>query len=100
MTREQPGPLSLVRSTRDLLALAILTRGDAHGAEVHQQLAFLTGDRDAPLTAVYQTLHRLERRGLALGIGVRPGAAPNSRSFCVTEAGRALLRRYASALKT
>ena len=100
------GNLKLIQGTVDLLILKALTGGPEHGygvsAKIRQRSAGDLGIDDA---ALYQALHRLERRGL---IASEWGLSDNNRRakyYEITAAGRRCLaeetsrwRRYSRAV--
>ncbi|HEV8363734.1 MAG TPA: helix-turn-helix transcriptional regulator, partial [Gemmatimonadaceae bacterium] len=58
-------PLDLLKGTLDLLVLRTLAWGPAHGYAVSRWIAERTRDvLTVEEAALYQALHRLERRGL------------------------------------
>lgn len=99
-------PAKLIQGTVDLLILRALTRGPEHGYGVsvwiHERSGGQLGLDDA---ALYQALHRLERRGL---VASDWGVSDNNRRakyYEITRKGRrhlaeesSMWRRYASAV--
>ena len=99
-------PLPLVQGTLDLLVLRTLASGAMHGygvaTAVHQRTG---GDLAVEDAALYQALHRLERKGL---IESEWGLSENNRRakyYQLTPAGRTQLsaeatewRQYAEAI--
>ena len=99
-------PAKLVQGTVDLLILQALTRGPEHGYGVsvwiHERSGGQLGLDDA---ALYQALHRLERRGL---VASDWGVSDNNRRakyYEITRKGRrhlveesSMWQRYASAV--
>jgi transcriptional regulator len=103
MTRE---PLGLVQGTVDVLILRTLTRASMHGYAISQWIRERSGGALAVEdAALYQALHRLERKGW---LEAEWGISDSNRrvkSYQLTPAGRkqlksdvAQLRRYVEAL--
>lgn len=91
------GNLKLIQGTVGLLILKTLTRGPQHGygvsAEIRERSRGELGLDDA---ALYQALHRLERRGL---VASEWGISENNRRakyYEITRAGRRYLAQEAS----
>jgi transcriptional regulator len=91
------GSLKLIQGTLGLLILKTLTRGPQHGygvsARIRERSAGELGIEDA---ALYQALHRLERRGL---IASEWGLSDNNRRakyYEITRKGRRHLAREMS----
>jgi transcriptional regulator len=87
-------PLPLLQGTLDLLVLQTLAAGAAHGygiaTLVHERTG---GDLAIEDAALYQALHRLERKGL---LEAEWGPSENNRRaryYALTPAGRARLRQ-------
>jgi transcriptional regulator len=87
-------PLPLLQGTLDLLVLQTLVAGAAHGygiaTLVHERTG---GDLAIEDAALYQALHRLERKGL---LEAEWGPSENNRRaryYALTPAGRARLRQ-------
>jgi transcriptional regulator len=98
--------LDLLKGTLDLLVLRTLAWGPAHGYAVSRWIAERTQDvLSVDEAALYQSLHRLERRGL---VASEWGVSENNRRakyYNLTSAGRRALRaesqawrRYAGAV--
>jgi transcriptional regulator len=86
-------PLPLLQGTLDLLVLRTLAAGAVHGygiaTLVHERTG---GDLAIEDAALYQALHRLERKGL---LEAEWGPSENNRRaryYALTPAGRARLR--------
>jgi PadR family transcriptional regulator, regulatory protein PadR len=103
---KNPAPLKLIQGTVDLLVLRALTRGPQHGYGVSAWIrARSDGDLGLDDAALYQALHRLERRGLVVS---EWGVSDNNRRakyYEITREGRRRLaeqsstwRRYARAV--
>lgn len=80
----------------DVLTLVALARlgEDAYGVPVREEIASVTG-REVSMAAVYASLDRLERQGLAVPWQSEPRPERGGRSrrhFTLTAAGRAALR--------
>jgi transcriptional regulator len=90
-------PLPLLQGSLDLLVLGVLSSGPTHGYGV----ATLVRDRSAGTlqvedAALYQALHRLERKGL---VSAEWGASDNNRRarfYELTRKGRSRLRADAA----
>jgi PadR family transcriptional regulator PadR len=89
--------LDLLRGTLDLLILKTLTWGPRHGYAVTEWVRQITGDElvieDG---ALYQSLHRLEARGL---VAAAWGLSDNNRKakfYRLTPAGRRRLASHAA----
>ena len=81
------------RPQLDLLLLATLDRGPAHGYRAIELLRERSGGRFAyPEGSIYPALHRLEREGL-LASRWSTGEARRRRVYRLTRKGSALLRR-------
>jgi len=101
-------PAKLIQGTVDLLILRALTRGPEHGYGVSVWLREKSrGELGLDDAALYQALHRLERRGL---VGSDWGVSDNNRRakyYEITRKGRRHLteesstwQRYASAVSS
>jgi transcriptional regulator len=99
-------PLPLVKGTLDALVLKALAWGPMHGFEVttwlEQRSGGAVGVQDS---ALYQSLHRLEARGLAAAEWGVTANNQRARYYRLTDAGRAHLAaetdrwvRYAEAV--
>jgi transcriptional regulator len=99
-------PAKLIQGTVDLLILRALTRGPQHGYGVSVWLREKSrGELGLDDAALYQALHRLERRGL---VASDWGVSDNNRRakyYEITRKGRghlaeesSLWQRYASAV--
>jgi PadR family transcriptional regulator, regulatory protein PadR len=83
----------IVRGRLELLVLAILSVGPAHGYRVIEELRRRSqGTFDLPEGSVYPTLHRLERDGL-LASEWTTGARRRRRIYQLTKKGRDALER-------
>ena len=91
------GSLKLVQGTVDLLILKTLTRGPQHGYGVSVSVRERSdGDLVLDDAALYQALHRLERREL---IASEWGVSENNRRakfYEITRAGRRYLTKESS----
>ena len=101
-------PAKLIQGTVDLLILRALTRGPEHGYGVSVWLrAKSRGELGLDDAALYQALHRLERRGL---VASDWGVSDNNRRakyYEITRKGRrhlteesSMWQRYASAVSS
>ena len=71
-----------------MVLLALLERRPAHGFALKHSYDHLLGqDRDLKYGQVYATLSRLERDGLADGIGLEPGGGADRKVYAITQAG-------------
>jgi transcriptional regulator len=102
----QPTPLALLQGTLDALILKALSAGPAHGYGISTWIRQRTdGELDIEDGALYQALHRLERRDL---VDAEWGLSDNNRRarfYRLTTRGRrelreatATWRRYATAV--
>ncbi|HJU75972.1 MAG TPA: PadR family transcriptional regulator [Gemmatimonadaceae bacterium] len=91
-------PLDLMKGTLDLLVLRTLAWGPAHGYAVSRWIAERTRDvLTVEEAALYQSLHRLERRGM---VESEWGLSENNRRakyYSLTSAGRRALRAESNA---
>ncbi len=89
--------LDLLRGTLDLLILKALTWGPRHGYAVTSWIRDTTGGAlEVEDGALYQALHRLERRGW---LAAEWGLSENNRKakyYALTAAGRRQLRSQVS----
>jgi transcriptional regulator len=98
--------LPLVQGTLDLLVLRILSRGPMHGYGVATAVRERTGgDLHIEDAALYQALHRLDRRGLVDAEWAPSENNRRARYYTLTADGRkrlreetGLWRRYARAV--
>lgn len=100
-------PLPLVQGTLDLLVLRTVASGPMHGYGIAIAVRERTrGELNIEDAALYQSLHRLDRRGL---VDAEWGPSENNRRaryYTLTAAGRKRLRedtanwrRYSSAVE-
>jgi DNA-binding PadR family transcriptional regulator len=74
--------------TASMALLAILDQGPTHGFDLKRRFDALLGhDRELKYGQVYSTLARLERDGLAAGIGLQAGAGNDRKLYAITPAG-------------
>ena len=100
------GPLPLVKGTVDALVLKALSTAPMHGFEVTQWLEARSGGAlGVQDSALYQSLYRLEARGLATAEWGVTENNQRARYYSLTRAGRAHLAaetanwvRYAEAV--
>jgi DNA-binding PadR family transcriptional regulator len=72
--------------------LALLDTGPSHGFDLKRRYDELLGhERALKYGQVYATLQRLERDGLAAGVGLQPGAGADRRVYAITADGIAEL---------
>ncbi len=85
-------PLPLVKGTLDVLVLKALAWTPMHGFEITQWLEARSGGAlGVQDSALYQALHRLEARGLAVAEWGVTANNQRARYYCLTDAGRAHL---------
>jgi len=102
----RPEPLAVLQGTLDLLILQTLAARPLHGYGVASLIAERTGgDLAVEDAALYQALHRLERRGLVTAEWDTTEHNRRARYYTLTPAGRSRLRegsvawrRYARAV--
>jgi DNA-binding PadR family transcriptional regulator len=74
--------------TVPMAMLALLDSGPTHGFDLKRRYDCLLGhERELKTGQVYSTLARLERDGLASGVGVASGGGPERRLYAITAAG-------------
>ncbi len=87
-----PDALPLVKGTLDILVLKALAWTPMHGFEITRWLESRSGGAiGVQDSALYQALHRLEARGLAVAEWGVTANNQRARYYRVTEAGRAHL---------
>jgi PadR family transcriptional regulator, regulatory protein PadR len=90
-------PLELLKGTLDVLVLKAASFGPRHGYAISRWIAQRTSDTlSVEEAALYQALHRLERRGL---LEAEWGVSENNRRakyYTLTAAGRQALRAEAA----
>ncbi|WP_345045415.1 PadR family transcriptional regulator [Georgenia daeguensis] len=75
--------------------LGLLDVGPSHGFALKRRYDDLLGhDRELRFGQVYATLARLERDGLADGVGLEPGEGADRKVYAITGAGVAELDRW------
>lgn len=75
--------------------LTLLEPGPAHGFALKRRYDALLGqEHDLKFGQVYATLARLERDGLATGVGFETAGAPERRMFAITAEGVTELDRW------
>lgn len=68
--------------------LAFLDEGPTHGFDLKRRYDALLGhERELKYGQVYSTLQRLERDGLASGVGVEHGGGADRKVYAITDAG-------------
>jgi PadR family transcriptional regulator, regulatory protein PadR len=88
--------LPLLKGTLDVLVLKALAWTPMHGFELTRWLADRSGTAwDLDEAAVYQSLYRLEARGLVVAEWGRSEKGRRARYYELTKTGRAELRREA-----
>lgn len=74
--------------TVPMALLALLDDGPNHGFDLKRRYDALLGhDRELKYGQVYSTLARLERDGLAAGVGIAAGAGADRKVYAITPAG-------------
>jgi PadR family transcriptional regulator PadR len=83
---------SAKKGSGDLLILALLAEQDLHGYEIARRIELRSdGALAFTLTSLYETLYRLEERGLARGRWVEQPGRRRRRTYRITAAGRRVL---------
>lgn len=78
-----------------MAVLALLDRHPAHGFALKRSYDELFGrGRELKYGQVYSTLARLERDGLAHGVGVQPGEGADRKVYAITDSGVAELETW------
>ncbi len=90
-----PAHRDVFRGSLDVLVLAVLADGPAHGYALQKRLAQTTG-HDLPAGSLYPLLHKLETAGLVEAQWDHATKRPRKR-YTLTPAGRASLKRDATA---
>lgn len=92
--------MELMKGTLDAMVLKTLSWGPMHGYAVTRWIRRQTdGALDVEDAALYQALHRMERRGW---VEAEWGISENNRKakyYTLTEAGRAQLRSEVSSIR-
>ena len=92
--------LTLLRGTLDVLVLKTLSWGPMHGYGVSRWIRRRTGGTlDSEDAALYQALHRLERRGWLESEWGRSENNRRAKFYRLTDRGRAQLRTQATAVR-
>ncbi len=92
--------LSLLQGTVDLLILRALTQGPAHGYAVSRWVRERTdGVLALEDAALYQALHRLERKGLVESEWTISEKNHRAKYYTLTTAGRRQLRNEVAELR-
>jgi len=78
----------LVGMTVPMAMLALLDSGPTHGFDLKRRYDALLGqERELKYGQVYATLQRLERDGLATGVGVEAGGGGDRKLYAITDSG-------------
>jgi PadR family transcriptional regulator, regulatory protein PadR len=99
VTYMQPFPFGAILGEFELLVLLALLRlgNGAYGAAIHREIMVRTG-RDVPVSAVYVTLERLERKRMVcsyIGTSRQQRGGRRRKHYLLDTAGqRALVRAY------
>ncbi|MCR6494766.1 PadR family transcriptional regulator [Cellulomonas sp. P24] len=81
--------------TVPMALLALLDGRPSHGFVLKRRYDDLLGhDRELRFGQVYATLARLERDGLAGGVGLQPGGGADRKVYAITDGGVAELDRW------
>lgn len=83
---------SAKKGSADLLILALLEEQDLHGYEIARRIEERSGGTlRFTLASLYETLYRLEERGLLHGRWLEQPGKRRRRSYRLTESGRKVL---------
>ena len=92
--------LALLKGTLDVLILKTLSWGPMHGYAVSRWIRSRTGGTlEIEDAALYQALHRMERRGWVASEWGRSENNRRAKFYSLTEKGTAQLRTQTSAVK-
>jgi DNA-binding PadR family transcriptional regulator len=81
--------------------LALLDTGPSHGFDLKRRYDELLGqEHQLKYGQVYATLQRLERDGLAAGVGLQPGTGADRRVYAITPGGVAELDAWLASAST
>jgi PadR family transcriptional regulator len=80
--------------------LLLLSERPAHGYELLEQLAELTGERRIDMGNLYRVLRALEEDGVVTSEWQDDAPGPTKRIYELTDDGRQLLDGWAEALRT
>ena len=76
--------------------LGLLEPQPTHGFAIKRRYDALIGGRELKFGQVYATLARLERDGLAAGVGLAPGEGADRKVYAITDTGVAELETWLS----
>ena len=79
--------------------LQLLAERPAHGYELLEQIAELTGESRIDMGNLYRVLRALEEDGIVTSEWRDDAAGPTKRIYALTEEGRGLLDGWAEALR-
>jgi PadR family transcriptional regulator PadR len=79
--------------------LLLLSEQAAHGYDLLEQIADLTGDRRIDMGNLYRVLRALEEDGIVTSEWRDDAPGPSKRIYELTDEGRSLLDRWADALR-
>src|SRR5437588_10235278 len=79
--------------------LLLLSERSAHGYELLEQIAELTGERRIDMGNLYRVLRALEEDGIVTSEWQEDAPGPTKRIYALTEEGRGLLDGWAGALR-
>jgi len=96
----------MLKGHLDMIVLAALAGGPAHGYAVIQQIRLRSGGAfDLPEGTIYPVLHRLEQKGLLDSRWTKAESGRERRVYALTRSGRraladqrAVWRRFAAAI--
>ena len=79
--------------------LLLLAERPAHGYELLEQIAEITGESRIDMGNLYRVLRALEEDGIVTSEWSDDAPGPTKRIYALTEEGRGLLDRWAEALR-
>lgn len=89
---DRPPIDSAKKGSADLLILALVDERDLHGYDIARQIEDRSdGTLRFTLASLYETLYRLEERGLIRGRWVEQAGRRRRRYYRITEKGRRML---------
>jgi len=91
----------LMGMTVPMAMLALLDDGPTHGFDLKRRYDSLLGhERELKYGQVYATLQRLERDGLAQGVGVEAGSGGDRKLYAITPSGVSELTKWLAEAET
>ena len=95
-----PGSLELLKGTLDVLVLRALSVEAMHGYGVSRWIGETTaGILEVEEAALYQALHRMERRGWLISEWGRSAKNRKAKFYALTEAGRTQLEKETGVMR-